>query len=90
MQEFRLVKFNDRWGSTKHAIDPRRYLTRKAGAKLLNVHPDTLYRWAVEEGLIPYSQRKKGAELRFLHTDLVAYQQSCRIPTVEETKARRR
>lgn len=48
-----------------------RPLTREAAAKFLDVHPDTLYRWA-KEGQIAYSKLGDGerADMRFRLEDL--------------------
>ncbi len=65
-----------------------RPLTREEGAGYLNIHPDTLYRWAVEEGKIAYSRLGDGgrAPLRFLKKDLDDFLTRSRIYTVEDTR----
>lgn len=64
-------------------------LTREDAAAYLGVHPDTLYRWAVEEGRIAYSRLGDGsrAPIRFLRKDLDEYLAKNRIGTVQEFHA---
>ena len=64
-------------------------LTREQAAEYLSIHPDTLYRWAVE-GRVAYSRLGDGerAPLRFLKEDLDEFARGQRIPTVEEAKGR--
>ncbi len=64
-------------------------LTREQAAEYLSIHPDTLYRWAVE-GRVAYSRLGDGerAPMRFLKEDLDEYARNQRIPTVEEAKTR--
>ena len=66
-----------------------RPLTRIEAAEYLGVHPDTLYRWAVE-GRLAYSRLGDGtkAPLRFSREDLDDFIARNRIATTEETKAR--
>lgn len=65
-------------------------LTRDEVAAYLNVYPDTLYEWAVEEGRIAYSRLGKGAKapLRFDRKELDDFLRRQRIATVKETGAR--
>lgn len=66
-------------------------MTVKEASSYLQIHPDTLYRWAVEEGRIAYCRLGQGnrAPLRFLKKDLDDFLESQRIPTVEEVRMRR-
>ena len=67
-------------------------LTRDEAAEYLGVHPDTLYRWAVEEGKIAYSRLGDGgrAPIRFVTRDLDDYLSRTRVPTVEDARAKAR
>ena len=75
----------------QHADNYDGPLTRDQAAAYLSIHPDTLYKWAVEDGRIAYSRFGEGARapLRFYRKDLDAFAHSCRIPTVDELRARR-
>ena len=66
-------------------------MSRKEAAEYLKIHPDTLYKWAVEEGRIAYHRLGDGARasLRFLRKDLDDFLASQRIPTVEEVRFKR-
>lgn len=61
-------------------------MDRETAAEYLGIHPDTLYRWAVEEGRIAYSRFGEGkrAALRFTRRDLDAFVSASRVPTVGE------
>ena len=67
-------------------------MTRDEAAEYLGVHPDTLYRWAVEEGKIAYSRLGDGgrAPIRFVTRDLDDYLSRTRVPTVEDARAKAR
>lgn len=67
-------------------------LTRDEAAEYLGIHPDTLYRWAVEEGKIAYSRLGDGgrAPIRFTKRDLDDYLNRMRIPTIEDARSRAR
>lgn len=62
-------------------------LTRDEAAEYLQVHPDTLYRWA-RDGEISYSRLGDGktAPMRFWKKDLDAFLSKKRIPGVEECR----
>ena len=62
-------------------------LTQEEGAEYLQVHSDTLYRWA-REGEIAYSRLGEGqkAPMRFWKKDLDAFMSKKRIPSVEECR----
>jgi excisionase family DNA binding protein len=73
------------------SIQSSRPMTRAEAAEYLQIHPDTLYRWSVEEGKIAYCRLGEGARasLRFLKKDLDQFLSKQRIPTVEDTMMRR-
>ena len=60
-------------------------MDREIAAEYLGIHPDPLYRWAVEEGRIAYSRLGEGkrAALRFTRRDLDAFVSASRVPTVD-------
>lgn len=55
--------------------------TREQAAEYLSIHPDTLYKWAVE-GRVAYSRLGDGerAPMRFLKEDLDEFARGQRIP----------
>ncbi len=59
-----------------------RPMTRDEAAAYLQIHPDTLYQWAVEENQIAYSRYGDGkrALLRFRREDLDAFDRDFRQP----------
>jgi excisionase family DNA binding protein len=63
-------------------------LTREQAAEYLGIHPDTLYRWAVEHGKIACSRLGDGrrAPIRFLKRDLDDFIARARIATVENIR----
>ena len=67
-----------------------RPMTRNQAAEYLNVHRDTLYKWAVE-GWLAYSRLGDGgrAPMRFTKADLDDFIRTNRIPTVEDAAAMR-
>ena len=85
-----LVEVSELRQAVKHELDHRdKYgqpMNREVAAEYLGIHPDTLYRWAVEDGKIGYSRLGDGgrAPLRFLKKDLDDFMRCHRIPTVEE------
>ena len=64
-------------------------LTRDEAAAYLQVHPDTVYKWA-REGRLSYSRLGEGAKapLRFIRKDLDAFMSGQRIATAEEMLSR--
>ena len=65
-------------------------MTRDEAAEYLGVHPDTLYRWAVEEGETAYFRLGDGgrAPIRFVRCDLDDYLSQTRVPTLEDARAK--
>ena len=49
------------------------------GAAYLKCHPKTLYKWAVRDGRIPYSQPGDRGGLRFMKEDLDGFLGACRV-----------
>jgi len=87
-----LVEVRAMHKTIERAQDPRNCvdapLTRDEAAAYLGIHPDTLYRWAVEEGKIAYSRLSDGgrAPMRFIKRDLDDFLSRTRIPTVEDAR----
>ena len=67
-------------------------LTREEAAGYLGIHPDTLYRWAVEEGKLAYARLGDGGRspIRFVKRDLDEFLSRMRVPTVADAKCKAR
>lgn len=91
IEEVRRLRLDVR-GGQPNKDEADRPLNRDQAAAYLGVHPDTLYRWAVEEGRIAYSRLGDGsrAPIRFLRKDLDDFISKHRIGSVDDALVRRR